>query len=165
MKDNIYKALNEQIKHEFYSSYLYLSIASYFENVPLDGMSAWFRKQSEEEHGHGMKIYNYINDRNMQVNLQAIGQPPSTFESYEQIFQMALEHEQKVTRWIYEIYDLAFREKDHATHVFLQWFITEQVEEEKNANDNLDLIRLIGDNRSALLVLDQEFAKKADSQH
>ncbi len=162
MNDKIYHLLNEQVKHEFYSSFLYLSIASYFENVPLDGMMKWFRKQAKEEQEHGMKIYNYINDRNLQVELPAIEKVPSKFKSIQEIFELSLEHEKKVTRWIYDIYDLAVKEKDHATHVFLHWFITEQVEEEKNAQDNVDLIKLVGDDKSALLVLDQDFAKKAD---
>lgn len=161
MNDKIFKALNEQIKHEFYSSYLYLSMASYFENIPLDGMAKWFRKQSEEEHEHGMKIYNYINDRNLQVDLQAIDKPPSKFKSAEDIFKQALAHEQKVTRLIHAIYELALKEKDHATRVFIEWFITEQVEEEKNAQDNIDQIQLIGNDRAALFVIDQSFDKKS----
>lgn len=161
MNDKIYKALNEQIKHEMYSSILYLSIASYFENVPLDGMMKWFRKQAREEHEHAMKIYQYINDRNMQVEIPSIDKAPFKFNSILEIFELAQAHEKKVTHWINEIYDLAIKEKDHPTHVFLQWFITEQVEEEKNAQDNVDLIRLIGDDKSALLVLDQDFAKKS----
>ncbi|MFI0436010.1 MAG: ferritin [Parachlamydiaceae bacterium] len=161
MNEKIYQALNEQIKHEMYSSMLYLSIASYFENVPLDGMMKWFRKQAREEHEHAMKIYDYINDRNRQVEIPAIDKAPFKFNSIQDIFELALAHEKKVTHWIYEIYELAITEKDHATHVFLHWFITEQVEEEKNAQDNLDLIQLIGADKSALLVLDQDFMKKA----
>ena len=162
MNEKIFKALNEQIKHEFYSSYLYLSIASYFENVPLDGFMKWFRKQAEEEHEHGMKIYNYINDRNCQVELQAIDKVPFKFNSIEEIFELALAHEKKVTHWINEIYELALKEKDHATAIFLQWFITEQVEEEKNAQDNLDQIKLIGDDKAALFVLDQNYRSIKD---
>lgn len=160
MNEKVYKALNEQIKHEFYSSFLYLSIASYFENVPLDGFSKWFRKQAEEEHEHAMKIYQYINDSNMQVEIPAIDKAPAKFNSIEEIFEMSLAHERKVTHWIYEIYELALKEKDHATHVFLQWFITEQVEEEKNAQDNLDQIKFVGNDKAGILVLDQDFAKK-----
>jgi len=160
MNEEIYQALNKQIKHEFYSSLLYLSIASYFDNIPLNGFKKWFLKQAHEEHEHGMKIYDYINDRNRQVEIPLIDKVPAKFNSIEEIFEIALAHEKKVTHWIYEIYDLALREKDHATHVFLHWFITEQVEEEKNAQDNLDQIKLIGDDKSALLVLDQDFAKK-----
>lgn len=161
MNEKIFKALNEQIKHEFYSSYLYLSMASYFENIPLEGFSKWFRKQSEEEHEHAIKIYEYILDRNLHVDLQAIEKPIVQFKSIEEIFQLALAHEKKVTKWIYQIYELAVQEKDHATHVFLHWFITEQVEEEKNAQDNLDQIQFVGDDKAALLVLDQNFSKKA----
>lgn len=162
MNEKVLKALNEQIKHEFYSAYLYLSIASYFDNIPLEGIAKWFRKQSEEEHEHAMKIYNYIIDRNIHVDLQAIEKPQTKFNSIQEIFEKALEHEKKVTHWINQIYDLAVQEKDHATHVFLHWFILEQVEEEKNAQDNLDQIKLIGDDKAALFVLDQNFAKKAE---
>lgn len=162
MNEKIFKALNEQIKHEFYSSYLYLSIASYFENIPLDGFGKWFRKQAQEEHEHAMKIYNYIIDRNLHVDLQSIEKPANEFKSIEEVFKLALEHERKVTHWINQIYELAVQEKDHATHVFLQWFISEQVEEEKNAQDNLDQIVLIGDDKAALFVLDQNFAKRSD---
>lgn len=161
MNEKIYKALNEQIKHEFYSSYLYLSIASYFENIPLDGFGKWFRKQAAEEHEHAMKIYNYIIDRNQNVDLQTIEKPHSNFKSVKEAFELSLKHEQKVTHWIHQIYELAVQEKDHATAVFLQWFITEQVEEEKNAQDNLDQINLIGDDKGALLVLDNNFERKA----
>lgn len=162
MNEKIYKALNEQIKHEFYSSFLYLSIASYFENIPLDGFGKWFRKQAAEEHEHAMKIYNYIIDRNENVDLQAIDKPPVKFKSIAEIMKMSLEHEQKVTKWIHNIYEMAVKEKDHGTHVFLEWFITEQVEEEKNAQDNLDQILFIGDDKAALYVLDQNFAKRVD---
>jgi ferritin len=161
MNEKIFKALNEQIKHEFYSSYLYLSIASYFENIPLEGFAKWFRKQAEEEQEHGMKIYQYILDRNLHVDLQGIEKPTGHFNSIEEVFELALKHEKKVTHWIHQIYDIAVAEKDHATHIFLQWFISEQVEEEKNAQDNLDQIKLIGDDKGALFVLDQNFAKKA----
>lgn len=163
MNDKIYKALNEQIKHEFYSSYLYLSMASYFENIPLDGFAKWFRKQSQEENEHGMKIYNYLIDRNLNVDLQAIDKPPAPakFKSIEEILKQALAHEKKVTRLIYDLYEMATKEKDHATQVFMHWFITEQVEEEKNAQDNLDQIQLIGTDKAALFVIDQNFMKKA----
>ncbi len=161
MNEKIFKALNEQIKHEFYSSYLYLSISSYFENIPLEGFSKWFRKQANEEHEHAMKLYQYILDRNLHVNLQAIDAPQVKFKSPEEAFKLALEHEKKVTHWIHQIYELALKEKDHATAVFLQWFITEQVEEEKNATDNYDQIKFVGDDRAALYVLDQELGKKA----
>ena len=160
MNDKVFKALNEQIKHEFYSSMLYLSIASYLENIPLEGMAKWFRKQSEEEHEHAMKLYDYILDRNMHVDLQAIEKPNVKFSSVQEVFDLALQHEKKVTHWIHQLWELAFNEKDHATHVFLEWFISEQVEEEKNANDNFDQIVLIGDDKAALFVLDQNFAKK-----
>lgn len=161
MNEKVLKALNEQIKHEFYSSFLYLSIASYMENIPLDGFGKWFRKQANEEHEHAMKIFNYIIDRNTHVELQAIDKPPFEFKSIEDCFARSLEHEQHVTKLIHNLYELSMKEKDYATAIFLQWYITEQVEEEKNANDNLDQIKFNGDNRAGLFILDQEFGRKA----
>ncbi|MBA3956768.1 MAG: ferritin [Parachlamydiaceae bacterium] len=161
MNDKIFKALNEQIKHEFYSANLYLSMASYFENIPLEGFSKWFLKQSEEEREHGMKIYTYITDRNLHVHMHAIDQPTIKFKSPEEAFTMALEHEQKVTQYIHQLYELATKEKDYATQVFLQWFITEQVEEEKNAQDNLDRIKLVGSDKAALFIIDQKLGALA----
>ena len=160
MNDKIFKALNEQIKMEIYSSHLYLSISSYFASIPLDGFAKWFRKQGEEELEHAMKIYDYIIDRNMHVDFPAIDKPAVKFKSIPQIFEMTLEHEQKVTKSIHNIYELAGKEKDFATQVFLHWFISEQVEEEKNAQDNLDQVNFIGDDKSAYLVLDQDLARK-----
>lgn len=162
MNQELFEALNQQIKHEFFSSFLYLSIASYFENIPLEGVAKWFRNQAKEEHEHAMKIYDYILDRNLHVDLQAIEKPMVHFSSIEQAFLLALEHERKVTKWIHNIYDLATQKQDHATAVFLHWFITEQVEEEKNANDNYDQIKFIGEDKSALFVIDQNFAAKAE---
>ena len=162
MNEKVLKALNDQVKHEFYASFLYLSIASYLENIPYDGFGKWFRKQAEEEHEHAMKIYNYIIDRNCHVDLQAIDKPLVKFKSVLEVFELALEHEQKVTKYIHHLYELANKEKDYGTAVFLQWFITEQVEEEKNANDNVDQVRLVADDPTGLFVLDQNFSKKAD---
>lgn len=163
LSDNVFNALNAQIKHELYSASLYLSMASYFDNVPLEGFYKWFRRQAEEEREHAMKIYDYLLERNRHVDFPAIDKPLVKFESIEAIFRLALEHEQKVTGLIHQLYELALQEKDHATHVFLQWFISEQVEEEKNAYDNLDQIRLIGDDKAALFVLDQNFLRKVSA--
>jgi ferritin len=160
MNDKVYQALNEQIKHELYSSHLYLSIESYFENIPLEGFAKWFHNQAKEEHEHAMKIYDYLIDRNLSVDMPAIDKPPVKFNSIEEAFELALNHERKVTQSIYRLYEMAMQEKDHATHVFLQWFITEQVEEEKNAMDNFDQIKFAAGNPAAILVLDQNFEKK-----
>lgn len=161
LSEKVLKALNEQIKHEFYSSHLYLSMASYMENIPLDGFGKWFRKQAKEEHEHGMKIFDYIIDRNCHVEIPEIDKAPFKFKSVEDVFQQALAHEQKVTKLIHSLYELANKEKDYGTAVFLQWFITEQVEEEKNANDNIDQIKFNGDNRAGLFVLDQNFGNRS----
>lgn len=161
MSEKVFKALNEQVGHEFFSANLYLAIASYFENIPLEGMSKWFVKQAEEEREHGMKIYQFLLDRNQHVDLPAIEKPRRDFSSVKEAFEAALKHEEKVTHWIHQIYDLAIAEGDHATRVFMHWFIEEQVEEEKNAQDNFDQAVLAGDNWAALFVLDQNFERKA----
>jgi len=161
MNEKVFKALNSQIGHEFFSSNLYLEISSYFENIPLEGIAKWFRKQAEEEHEHGMKIYDYLLDRNTHVDIPALDKPDREFASVKDAFEAALHHERKVTHWIHEIYELAVAEKDHATAVFLHWFITEQVEEEKNAEDNFDQAVLADGNPAALFVLDQNFAAKS----
>lgn len=163
MNDKIFKALIEQIRLELFSSHVYLSVSSYLANIPYDGFAKWFRKQANEEQEHGMKIYDYIIDRNLHVDFPAIEKPPVKFNSLVEIFTLALEHERKVTKAIHHLYELAGHEKDYATQVFLQWYITEQVEEEKNAQDNLDQIILAGDNIAALFVLDLEFNKKASA--
>lgn len=158
LSKTVQKAINEQIKHEFFSSYLYLSMSAYFEGINLPGFASWMRVQSQEEHTHAMKFFDYINDREGSVELQAIDQPPGEFQSPLDVFQQALDHERKVTAAIHQIYALAVRENDYPTQTFLQWFITEQVEEEKNASQVLEHVKLTGGNTAALLILDRELA-------
>ncbi|MBA3469421.1 MAG: ferritin [Herpetosiphonaceae bacterium] len=156
----IQDALNEQIKHELESAYLYLSMAAYFESVNLQGFAHWMRLQHQEETAHGMKLFNYLQDRGGRVRLQAIEQPKTDFSSSLEVFEQALKHEQKVTALINGLYDLAIRENDHATQIHLQWFITEQVEEEKNAQDVVDKLKMAADHPGALFLLDQQLASR-----
>jgi ferritin len=151
-------AINDQIKNEFYSSYLYLSMSAYFETQSLPGFASWMRAQSQEEHAHAMKFFDFVNDRDGTVELQALDQPPGEFQSPLDVFQQALEHERKVTALIYRLYELALKESDYATQTLLQWFITEQVEEEKSASQIVEQLKMTGGDSTALLLLDRELA-------
>jgi ferritin len=153
-------AINEQIKNELYSAYQYLSMAAYCESVNLPGFAQWMRAQSQEETEHAMKFYDFILDRNGRVVLQAIEAPVVEFGSPLEVFEQALEHEQKVTAMINELYGLAVRENDYASQTFLQWFVTEQVEEEKIAGDVVESLRMVGDKSEALFLLDRELGRR-----
>jgi ferritin len=153
-------AMNEQIKNEFYSAYQYLSMAAYCESENLPGFAQWMRTQAQEETEHAMKFYNFILDRNGRVVLQGIESPLVEFGSPLEVFERALEHEQKVTAMIDELYALSVTENDYASQTFLQWFVTEQVEEEKNAGDVVDTLKMIGDKSEALFLLDRELGQR-----
>lgn len=153
-------AINDQIQAEFESANIYLSMAAYFENVDLPGFAGWMRIQFEEEQMHAMKFYDYVNERGGRIKLQALAGPPIEFDSALDVFKQTLAHEQKVTGLINNLYALAIEERDFACQIFLQWFVEEQVEEEKNANDIISLLKRIGDNEHALLMLDREMAQR-----
>ena len=154
------KALNEQINAEMYSSYLYLSMESYFQSIGLAGFASWMRMQAQEEMFHAMKIYDFVYERGGRVILAAIDQPPAEWKSVLDVFENVLSHEQKVTGLINDLVNLALDERDHATNIFLQWFVTEQVEEEAGVGSVLDKLKLVGDDTSGLFVLEQELGKR-----
>ena len=153
-------AMNEQIRNEFFSAYQYLSMAAYCESENLPGFARWMRTQAWEETEHAMKFYNFILDRNGRVVLQGLEGPLVDFGSPLEVFEQALEHEQKVTTMINDLYALAVTENDYASQTFLQWFVTEQVEEEKNAGDVVDTLKMIGDKSEALFLLDRELGQR-----
>jgi ferritin len=153
------KALNGQIQKEFASSYLYLAMAAYCETKNLPGMATWLKVQAQEEWGHGMKIYEYIVDRGGTVTLQSLEQPPAEFGSPVDVFKGVLEHEQKITAALNDLYAAAVKENDYATQIMLQWFISEQVEEEKNASDILELLKMAGEH---VIVLDHRLGKRGE---
>jgi ferritin len=157
----ILEAVNDQIHHELYSAYLYLSMSAYLEAVNFRGFAHWMRVQSKEEVNHAMKLFDYVNDRNGRVTFKALEQPPANFKSVQDTFEHAFEHEKKVTGMIYNLYALATNEKDYATQVALQWFITEQVEEENTAMTVVDRLKIAGDDGAALLFLDRELGARA----
>ncbi len=131
-------ALNDQIKWELQSSYLYLGMAAYLNDAKFDGVAKWMRAQAREEVGHAMKFYDYIEERGNRVVLQPIPAPEKKWKDVTEVMEKSLEHEKFVTDLIYKLVDLAASEKDHATAVFLQWFVKEQVEEEATFRGILD---------------------------
>lgn len=155
---NVQEAINSQIQKETYSAYLYLAMAADCEAKNLKGFSNWLRVQYEEELSHAMKLFDYLSERGGQVSLREIQAPPAEFGTPLQLFEKVLAHEQYVTASINELYEIALANKDYATQVFLQWFITEQVEEEASASEVLEKIRMAGDR--ALIYLDKELGKR-----
>lgn len=162
ISQSIQDAINEQIKDEFFASTLYLSMSAYFESTNLPGFAKWMRVQSEEEREHALRFFDYINDRGGRVLLTDIGQPDTDFKSPLVVFEKALEHEQKVTASINKIYDMAVQEKDYTTQVMLNWFIEEQVEEEKNASEVVELLKMVGDKGHGLLMADRQLGQRKD---
>ena len=156
-------AINEQIKNELYSAYLYLSMAAYGEAANLPGFAHWMRLQNQEEVLHAVKFFDFVNSRGGRVVLQAIDQPPVEFESPLDVFEKTLEHERKVTALIHQLYELALEENDYATQAMLQWFIEEQVEEEQSAAQVVETLKMIGDNTHALLMLDRELGSRVEA--
>jgi ferritin len=153
-------ALNDQINLEFASFYAYLAMAAHFEHTPYSGMAQWMRLQSEEEFGHAKKFFDYLVRRGGKVKLQPIGQPELDFAAPIDAFRASLAHEQKVSKAICALYELASAERDYPTHSFLEWFLDEQVEEEKLVGDFIAKLELIGDNRNGLFHMDKLAAKR-----
>ena len=156
----IQDAMNNQIQAELYSSYLYLSMAAFFESLNWGGFAHWMRRQSQEEVEHAMKFFAHINDRDGRVELKAIEAPPFAFESPVAVFRMAYEHEQKVTGLIHDLYKLATEQKDYAALSMLKWFVDEQVEEEKNTHAIVDKLDKIGESKMGFFMLDHELGQR-----
>lgn len=153
-------ALNEQINKEFYSAYLYLAMSAYCNTIGLPGFSNWMRQQYEEEILHVTKMYDYILDQGGQVHLKPIEEPPMEFGTPVALFEKTLEHEQIVTGCINELMGMAGDERDYATQTFLQWYVIEQVEEESNVNDILAPLRMVGEDKSGLMMIDQQLSQR-----
>ncbi len=157
-------ALNEQIQKEFESAYLYLSMAAYFGSKNLPGFAQWMRIQAQEEVTHAMKLFDFVQDRNGRVILHALGQPRADFESAQDVFETAAAHERDVTTRIHTLYARAVKDSDYASLALLQWFITEQVEEERAAGDIVETLRRIGDSAPGLFMLDKELGKRGAAE-
>ncbi len=160
LSDKMQQALNEQFHNEMYSAYLYLAMAADLEAQNLPGFATWMRKQSQEEIEHAMKFYQHIYDRGGRVTLEALPKPPAEFGSPLAAFQKALEHEKSITQHIETLYELALEEKDYPAQVMLQWFIEEQVEEEKTAVEIIEKLKMVGKHPPALLMMDHQLGER-----
>jgi ferritin len=160
LKSAIEDAMNHQINAEIYSSYLYLSMAADFEEKSLRGMAHWMQIQAKEEWGHAMKFFKYIVDRGGRVTLTAIATPPNKWDSPHAVFEAVYQHETDVTSLIDKLVELAAAEKDYASGVFLQWFVNEQVEEEANATEILHQLKMVGDSKQGLFMLDRHLSQR-----
>ena len=160
ISDKMNAALNEQVNKEIYSAFLYMAMSSHSNTIGLKGFAKWFMVQYHEEMFHAMKIYEYIHSQGGKITLLPIAQPPDTFESPLDMFTKTLAHEQMVTQSFNNLMDLAIELKDHATRIFLQWYVTEQVEEEENDNEIIDQLRLIDGNPQGLMMLDRELGQR-----
>jgi ferritin len=164
MNTKLENAINEQMNFEIYSSYLYMAISSYFKNENLNGFANWMAIQAQEELTHTMKFYNYLHEREGKVIFEAIAKPPVSWESPLKAFEAAYEHEKIVTSRISDLMDLAIQVKDHATHTALQWYITEQVEEEASVLNIIRQLRLIKNAPNGMFMLDRELAQRTFMQ-
>ncbi|HEY7288038.1 MAG TPA: ferritin [Vicinamibacterales bacterium] len=158
MNQKVCEAINEQINSEFESSYTYLAMAAYCDRQKFLGAAKWLQMQAEEERMHGMKLFNFVLARDGQVELDTIDKPKVAYESLPAVFEQALKHEQKVTTQINKLYELCFAEKAFAEMTELQWFLTEQVEEEKIAKEIVAKFKLVKNDAAAILDMDRELA-------
>lgn len=154
------KALNDQLKNELFSSYLYLSMSSWATSKGLKGFANWFYVQAKEEMVHALKFYNYILDQGEIAELQEIPKPEKEFKNPVNVFEEVLKHEKFITKSIYNLVDLALEERDHATNAFLQWFVTEQVEEEASVNEILDQLKLTKSDGNGIFMIDKELSTR-----
>ena len=160
MTERMEEALNKQLNAELYSAYMYLSMTAWFEAMNLDGFASWMKAQALEEVEHAMKFYNFINERGGRVRLMPIEGPPTDWDSPVDVFEAAYKHEQYVTSLINDLVNLALEEKDHATQIFLQWFVTEQVEEEASFSSILEKLRMVGESPGPLFMMDRELGQR-----
>ena len=160
INEKLEKAFNDQINKELYSEYLYLSMQAYFERLNLKGFVNWMSVQVQEEHAHALGMFDYLNQRGGTIELEAIDKPETDWASPLAVFEQVLEHEEYVTSRINALMDVAEETKDRAAMSFLNWYLKEQVEEEANVGGVLATLRLIGDDKKALLMLDKDLAAR-----
>jgi len=161
MQPIMLETLNKQLNVEYYSAYYYLSMSAHFHDTDLNGLGQWMRMQYQEELAHAAKFFDFINDRDGKVTLTQIETPPHAWDGPLSVFEDALKHEQEVTQKIYDLVDLSLEIRDHATNTFLQWFVTEQVEEESTASEIIQQLKLVGSDGNGLFLLDRELGMRA----
>lgn len=157
-------AMNDQLQKELQSAYVYLGMSAYCETESLPGFAAWLRRQFDEEQQHAFRFYNFIVDRGARVELKQLDAPPTKYSSPLAVFETALEHEKGVTKAINELYDLVAREKDFASQAWLDWFATEQVEEEKTVTQIVEDLRRVGGSGDGLFFLDKDLASRTSTE-
>ena len=153
-------SINDQVAAEFYSAHLYLSMSAYLESIDLPGFANWMRVQYQEEISHGMKMFDYVIERDGRAAVQAIDLPQVDWDGPLRVVEAVLEHEQKVTALINNLMDIALSEKDHATSIFLQWFVNEQVEEEASAKGIVQHLKMLGNSKAGLFQIDRELGAR-----
>ncbi len=164
VSEKMLDALNKQLNAELYSSYLYMSMNAYFKSVNLDGFATWMYFQAQEELTHALKFYDFINSRGGRVSLMQVAAPPAEWDSPLSVFEDTLGHEQKVTALINDLVELSLEQRDHATNIFLQWFVTEQVEEEESVGGVLEQLKLMGEAKGGLFMIDRELGKRGPGE-
>ena len=160
MDTKVLNALNEQIRAELHSAYLYLAMSAHFSEQNLDGFARWMKLQAGEEVEHALRLFAHVLDCGGHIELKDVAAPPSSFGSALDIFEAALAHEKKISRMIHDLFVLARENGDHATELALQWFVTEQVEEEDSAGRAVEQLKMAGDSTAALLMLDHRFGER-----
>jgi ferritin len=150
--------LNGQINKEFYSAYFYMSMSAHSESENLKGVAAWFMAKYDEELVHAMKIYRYLHDQGARIQLEAVEKPPTEYAGVLDMFEKTLSHEQGVTASFNDLVDVALSERDHATNIFLHWFVTEQIEEEATVSDIIGRVKLVGERGEGLFMIDNQLA-------
>lgn len=161
ISESMEKALSRQLNDEFFSAYLYLAMSAYCSHREFSGAAHWFKTQYDEEHQHATRIYNYMIDQGVHVELEPIAKPESDFGSLLDVFKSSLTHEQKMTANLNELSDQALKEKDHATYNLLQWFVNEQVEEEATVGEIISKLKLVKDDGYGLLMIDNQLSERA----
>ena len=164
LQKDLEQKLNEQLNFELESAYVYFALAAYMDSESLDGFASWMKVQAQEEIAHAMRIYNYINDRGSRVTLASVPQPKGNFESVLDAFETALAHEIKLSERLNDLAEVARGAKDNTTYTFLDWFLTEQVEEVSSVQTICDKLKLIGDNGYGLLMLSNELGQRQPGQ-
>jgi ferritin len=159
-KESLHEMINEQVTNEFYAAYFYLSVSSYFEAKKQPGFAHWMRVQSHEETSHAMKFFDFLLKSGRKATLLAIDQPPADFESPLDAFSQALRNEKRVTSQIHHLAELALQEQDEAAQVLIQWFVEEQVEEEESVTEIIEELKQVGEDASALLLLNKKLSTR-----
>ena len=164
MSATLQRAMNDQVQKEFYAHYLYLAMSAWFEERNFEGFAKWMRIQADEERTHAMRIFDFVLDRGGKVRLEAIPEPGAKWKTALEVFDDARKHEAMVSGSINDLYARATSEKDYASQVMLQWFITEQVEEEKTSTSLAERLRLVGESATGLIILDRQFGERTRAE-